>query len=124
MFELGHQFDWRMLTWRERAYLASHWTISRSGYVNASGQTVLPQPVRRWPWENSRRAVDRGGEDGLEWAFATIYADCAIGENDQEASLTPFEPAGVIGPTVIPHIDTCGYLVRGVRQGRLSQHGR
>jgi hypothetical protein len=63
-FELGHQFDWHMLTWHDRYRLARIWRVVGK------------------PWLNSLVALNNGTEDGLSADFASAYSDCAWGGSD------------------------------------------
>lgn len=65
-FELGHQFDWTVLTPADRAVLTP----------------LFEQWGGRLPWWNSEEALDDHSEDGLEGLFAGDYADCAEGISD------------------------------------------
>lgn len=109
-FELGHQFDWERLTWADRRYLERHWQIS---VIRTHPLRVTD--VRWWQWKDSATSLRLGAEDGMEAIFASIYADCALGENDVGLSIGLGEPGDVADPSVIPKIDTCGYLRRLVR---------
>lgn len=91
-FELGHVFDAADLTPPDRRYLARGWGRPR------------------WHWWNTPASLALGGEDGLEAIFAFIYEDCAMGINDQNASLGLYEPWGVNAPNVISTIDTCARI--------------
>ena len=95
-FELGHQFDWNVLTDADRQYLARVWLVPHAN------------------WWDSAESLGQANEDGLEAAFAGIYADCALGENDQGFAIV----AGV-GPVVAPQIDTCRFITRVAHQGAL-----
>lgn len=60
-FEMGHLFDYEMLTWPERGLLAHVWGV----YGHR--------------WNNSFNALQQGQEDGLTADFAAVYASCAEG---------------------------------------------
>lgn len=60
-FEMGHLFDWELLTWAERGTLSKIWGV----YGH--------------PWNDTWAAVQAGREDGLEADFAAVYAYCAEG---------------------------------------------
>lgn len=94
-YELGHQFDWQRLKGANRQYLAREW-----GAPHAH-------------WLDSQASIDAGSEDGLEAVFPDIYADCALGVNDQGDDIS----VGFVGkkyspPGVTPKINTCSYLVQ------------
>lgn len=98
-FELGHIFDWTVLTDSDRAYLARKW--------HAAG----------WHWPDNPAGFAAGVEDGLEGIFPAMYAMCAEGESTVDLSYGEMSPIG--GPTsdlALPtiytglHFDTCAYL--------------
>jgi hypothetical protein len=86
-FELGHQFDWAYLTNDDRQAFAAMWH-------DPGGQ-----------WWDSTRALNAGGEDGLELVFAHDYASCAMGYVPQ-ATAEPSNPE-----QVCELIDTIGQRV-------------
>lgn len=100
-FELGHQFDWRYLTFRTRRYLARAWEDMH---------------VRWW----DTRSWLQYGENGLEGVFPQIYADCATGLNDKGGSVTVFEPFGAdfTAPTANPRINTCRFIDKIARRAQ------
>jgi hypothetical protein len=102
-FELGHIFDWSMLTNPDRAFLARKWGVPR------------------WHWSDSERAIEAGAtagvgiEDGVEGIFAAVYQDCAWGHNTVGVSYTELVPLGL--HVSVPSIgtgsfDTCAYIQR------------
>ena len=62
-FELGHLFDYEVLTWHDRGVLSLTWGTHGD------------------PWNNSFSALQQGREDGLTADFAAAYQACALGEN-------------------------------------------
>lgn len=97
-FELGHQFDWHYLTPGGRSYLAHQW--------HTAGHS--------W-WDSSPY-----GENGLEAIFASEYAGCAEGMNDNNSSFSLFEPPGFVGwvphGSTSSHFSTCRYIDRIARR--------
>jgi hypothetical protein len=96
-FELGHHFDWTVLTPKERLYLAAGW-----------GQAS-------WPWDDSSAGLQTGNEDGLEGDFAALYAQCAqygITGNGAIAQFSPLAASSTPDPLAISHIATCSYIDR------------
>ena len=84
-FELGHQFDFMDLTWRERGYLAWLWRV----------------PGDRWI--DSTQSIDQGGEDGLEAVFAYAYATCAeTGDYFDSDTIVAQAPADAQPPAIRP----------------------
>lgn len=86
-WELGHQFDWAYLTDDDRQAFATMWR----------------DPTGEW-WD-SVKALNGGGEDGLERVFAADYASCAMGYVPQAVA----EPANP--EQVCELIDTIGQRV-------------
>ena len=91
-WELGHVFDWTYLTSAERRYIAH--TIGDAD----------------WHWWDTLAGLRHDGEDGLEADFARIYADCAWGQNDDDASIGLGNPPGVRNPGARPTRNLCPYI--------------
>ncbi len=81
-WELGHVFDAAYLTPPARRVFAR----------------VFGDP--HWHWWDTVLGLERGGEDGLEAAFAAVYQDCASGVNDSNAYIGLGNPTGVSTPPI------------------------
>ena len=78
--ELGHQFDWTILT-----------PNARARFTRLMGGGL--------PWWDSATVLDYGTEDGMEGLFAADYADCAAGRPaDSGACALIDEDGGWPGP--------------------------
>jgi hypothetical protein len=102
-FELGHIFDWSILTNGDRGFLARMWGVAR------------------WHWWDSEAGISAGAadgagvEDGLEGMFATLYQACAWGQDTTLTSYGSMVPAAL--KVDVPSIytgkfDTCAYIRR------------
>lgn len=94
-FELGHIFDWRYLTRRDRRWLATFWGVPRAH------------------WFDTERSVNAHSEDGLEADFAAAYASCAQGHGFDVIGL--FASPGVpVAPAIHPRTErgTCTFIRR------------
>lgn len=97
-FELSGAFDARYLTDVDRRYLARGWGEPRA------------------PWWNTVAALEHNTENGLEVGFASVYADCAEGINDNGGETGFFNAGPYHAPTLYPTINTCVYLQRIARR--------
>lgn len=104
-FEMGHIFDWSMLTNADRRLLAHKWG----------------HPHWRW-WD--REPLDYNAsiqfapsgyavEDGLEAMFATIYARCAWGQRTTDHFYGIMVPTGLgfaLPSATTGSFDTCSFV--------------
>lgn len=87
-YEMGHEYDWTMLTDNERQYLAMKW------HTHA-------------PWLDSQAGLQMGQEDGLEGIFPKVFTDCAFGWSTKHQTVQAFP----MGPTIhTGNFNTCTYL--------------
>ena len=69
-WELGHQFDWNLLSHQQRQAFQTLWRM-----------TNVP-----W-WDTYESVVKRNIEDGVEAEFALVYALCATGQSPDSVQL-------------------------------------
>lgn len=79
-YELGHQFDWHVLTSGDRQRLARIWGV----------------PHARW--KDTNWSLTNYVEDGLEVDFAAVYADCAEGGRGSDGLQSGLAPAIRLDP--------------------------
>jgi len=100
-WELGHQFDWALLTDTQRASFAALWHSTVS-------------------WWDSYGALVKVSEDGLEAQFAGDYADCAAGDRVFQSWVLGAHPS----PRVCQMIDQIGAADAQTPPHRAAHHRR
>lgn len=99
-FELGHAFDWTMLTSQDRLLLAGKWQDAG------------------WHWWDDDGPMAAGAEqgygieDGLEGLFAGYYQSCAWGQDTRNTDMGSIDYTGApdIPQANSDNFDTCAYV--------------